>query len=183
MPAVAGVARGYPIGASSPLLAGESKGDSVPVGSGFQRRRRCLGGRNPKEGSALLGRKNPMKRLVSWHTTFSEKSSVLYLLRPLTLERGCFLVIHTISSGSRTGGFCAPPGTESGICSKQNPSVRVQGMGNFSERSGEIFFIPGDANGTVKSVGAICEQGIVPKKWSGFLKIANLYETTKQIHC
>ena len=30
---------------------------------------------------------------------------MLYLLRPLTLERGCFLAEHTISGGSRTGGF------------------------------------------------------------------------------
>jgi len=38
------------------------------------------------------------------------KSSVLYLLRPLTLERGCLLPEHTISGGSRTGGFCVPLG-------------------------------------------------------------------------
>ncbi len=86
------------------------------LGSGFQRRWRCLGGRNPKEGSALLGRKNPMKPEVSWHTTFPEKSSVLYLLWPLTLERGCFLVIHTISSGSRTGGFWCATALKFGIC-------------------------------------------------------------------
>lgn len=42
------------------------------------------------EGSALRGRKNPMKPAVSWHTTLSAKSSVLlYLLRPMTRERGC----------------------------------------------------------------------------------------------
>ncbi len=90
--------------------------DGVPVGSGFQRRRRCLGGRNPKEGSTLPGRKNPMKPEVSWHTTFPEKSSVLYLLRPLTLERGCFLVIYTISSVSRTGGFWRATALKFRIC-------------------------------------------------------------------
>lgn len=88
----------------SALLAGESNGDSVPLGGGFQRRRRCL------------GRKNPMKPEVSWHTTFSEKSSVLYLLRPLTLERGCFLVIHALSSGSRTGGFWRATALKFRIC-------------------------------------------------------------------
>ena len=41
------------------------------------------------EGSALRGRKNPMKPAVSWHTTLSAKSSVLYLLQPMTRERGC----------------------------------------------------------------------------------------------
>ena len=98
------LALGHPIGASGALLAGESNGDSVPVGSGFQRRQRCL------------GRKNPMKPEVSWHTTFPEKSSVLYLLRPLTLERGCFLVIHALSSGSRTGGFWRATALKFRIC-------------------------------------------------------------------
>ncbi len=105
-----------------------NRGEQRPVGWGIQwgqrsrwhevcqRRRRCLGGRNPKEGSALLGRKNPMKPAVSWHTTFPQKSSVLYLLRPLALERGCFLVIHTISSGSRTGGFWRATALKFRIC-------------------------------------------------------------------
>ena len=34
------------------------------------------------------------------------KSSVLYLLRPLTLERGCCLTEHTVSGVSRIDGFC-----------------------------------------------------------------------------
>ena len=75
------------------------------LGSGFQRRQRCLGGRNPKEGRAFRGRKNPKKPAVSWHTTLLAKSSVLYLWRPLTLERGCFLAEHNLSGVSRTGGF------------------------------------------------------------------------------
>ena len=115
-PATAGVARGHPRGVSSALLAGESNGDGVPVGSGFQRRRRCLGGRNPKEGSALLGRKNPMKPEVSWHTTFPEKSSVLYLLWPLTLERGCSGWEQTLSAGCRTGGFWRATALKFRIC-------------------------------------------------------------------
>ena len=61
------------------------------------------------EGSALRGRKNPMKPAVSWHTILLARSSVLYLWRPLTLERGCSLIEHTLSGGSRTGGFCVLP--------------------------------------------------------------------------
>ena len=61
------------------------------------------------EGSTLRGRKNPMKPAVSWHTILLARSSVLYLWRPLTLERGCFLIEHTLSGGSRTGGFCVLP--------------------------------------------------------------------------
>ena len=40
-----------------------------------------------------------------WHTILLAKSSVLYLWRPLTLERGCFLAEHNLSSISRTGEF------------------------------------------------------------------------------
>ena len=61
------------------------------------------------EGSALRGRKNPMQPAVSWHTIVLARSSVLYLGRPLTLERGCFHIEHTLSGGSRTGGFCVLP--------------------------------------------------------------------------
>jgi len=35
-----------------------------------------------------IGRENPKKPEVSWHTTSLAKSRVLYLLRTLTLERG-----------------------------------------------------------------------------------------------
>ena len=41
-----------------------------------------------------------------WHTILLAKSSVLYLLRPLTLERGCPHARQTLFSVSRTGGFC-----------------------------------------------------------------------------
>ena len=95
------------------------------LGSGFQRRRRCLGGRHPMEGSALRGRKNPMKPAVSWHTTLLAKSSVLYLLRPLTLERGCWLLEHTIFSGCRTGGFWRAMRLKIRIC----PSGKIRLFG------------------------------------------------------
>ena len=96
-------------GGERPVGRGIQRGQRT-LGSGFQRRQNCLGGRNPMEGRALRGRKNPMKPAVSWHTTLFAKSSVLYLWRPLTLEGGCFLAEHNLSSGSRTGGFCVPPG-------------------------------------------------------------------------
>ena len=95
------------------------------LGSGFQRRRSCLGGRHPMEGSALRGRKNPMKPAVSWHTILLTRSSVLYLWRPWVAERGCSGQEQALSVSHRTGGFCVPPGAESGICFQQNPPVRV----------------------------------------------------------
>ena len=67
------------------------------LGSGFQRRRRCL------------GRKNPMKPAVSWHTTLLAKSSVLYLWRPWAAERGCSGKEQALSVSHRTGGFCVLP--------------------------------------------------------------------------
>ena len=79
------------------------------LGSGFQRRRRCLGGWNPMEGSALRGRKNPMKPAVSWHTTLPAKSSVLYLWRPWVAERDCSGWEQSLSVSYRTGGFCVLP--------------------------------------------------------------------------
>ena len=62
------------------------------------------------EGSALRGRKNPMKPAVSWHTTLSAKSSVLYLWRPWVAERGCSGEEQALSVSHRTGGFCVLPG-------------------------------------------------------------------------
>ena len=79
------------------------------LGSGFQRRQSCLGGRHPMEGSTLRGRKNPMKPAVSWHTTLSAKSSVLYLWRPWVTERGCSGQEQALSVSHRTGGFCVLP--------------------------------------------------------------------------
>ena len=61
------------------------------------------------EGSALRGRKNPMKPAVSWHTTLFAKSSVLYLWRPWVTERGCSGQEQALSVSHRTGGFCVLP--------------------------------------------------------------------------
>ena len=41
-----------------------------------------------------------------WHTILLAKSSVLYLLRPLTLERGCHRTGQTVSCGSRRTDIC-----------------------------------------------------------------------------
>jgi hypothetical protein len=69
----------FPIGASSiPVGKGISKGNSVSL---------CLG---CSEGIVFpIDWKNPKKPEVSWHTTFTRKSSVLYLCFRLALERGC----------------------------------------------------------------------------------------------
>ena len=58
---------GFPIGASS-----------IPVGIGY-----------PKGNSVALGRGIQRGQSSTWHTILLAKYSVLYLLRPLTLERGC----------------------------------------------------------------------------------------------
>ena len=47
-----------------------------------------------------------------WHTILLAKSSVLYLLRPLMLERGCPHARQTLFGGSRTGGFCGLKATK-----------------------------------------------------------------------
>ena len=53
--------------------------------STFNRKYRVSRGENPLgSGSSNRGEKHPC-----WHTILLAKSSVLYLLRPLTLERGC----------------------------------------------------------------------------------------------
>ena len=69
---------GFPIGTSSiPVGKRISKGNSVSL---------CLG---CSEGSVFpIDWKNPKKPAVSWHTTFTRKSSVLYLCFRLTRERG-----------------------------------------------------------------------------------------------
>ena len=61
------------------------------------------------EGSALRGRKNPMKPAVSWHTTLFAKSSVLCLWRPWVAERGCSGQEQTLSVIHRIGGFYVLP--------------------------------------------------------------------------
>lgn len=92
------LALGHPIGARSALLAGDSKGDSVPLAGGIQWR-----------AAPLSGRKNPMKPAVSWHTILFARSSVLYLWRPWVAERGCSGQEQTLSVSHRTGGFCVLP--------------------------------------------------------------------------
>ena len=106
----------------STLLAGESKGDGVPVGSGFQRRQSCL------------GRKNPMKPEVSWHTTFPEKSSVLYLLQPRSAERGCSVWEQTLSADCRTGGFWRATALKFWICHPANSAC--SGVGGAAKWRG-----------------------------------------------
>ena len=87
---------GFPIGARAPCWQRIPKGTRC-LGSGFQRRQRCL------------GRKNPMKPAVSWHTTLSAKSCVLYLWRPWVAERGRSGREQALSVSHRTGGFCVLP--------------------------------------------------------------------------
>ena len=49
-----------------------------------------------------VGRKNPKKPEVSWHTTLLAKSRVLYLLRTLTLERdGCASCQRFLAAGEQ----------------------------------------------------------------------------------
>ena len=71
------LARGHPIGAGSALLAGDSKGDSVPLAVVAKGGGAALAGGIQRRVAPLSGRKNPMKPAVSWHTTLLAKSSVL----------------------------------------------------------------------------------------------------------
>ena len=87
------------------------------------------------EGSALRGRKNPMKPAVSWHTTFLEKSSVLYLWRPWVDERGCSGQEQTLSVSHRTGGFCVLPDEKPRSLLKAESAC--SGVGGASEWRGE----------------------------------------------
>ena len=79
-------------------LAVVSKGGGAALAGGIQWR-----------AAPLSGRKNPMKPAVSWHTTLSAKSSVLYLWRPWVAERGCSGREQALSASHRTGGFCVLP--------------------------------------------------------------------------
>ena len=49
---------------------------------------------------------NRGEKYPCWHTILLAKSSVLYLLRPLTLERGCHRTGQTVSCGSRRTDIC-----------------------------------------------------------------------------
>ena len=103
------LARGHPIGAGSALLAGESKGDSVPVAVVSKGGRAALAGGIQWRAGPLSGRKNPMKPAVSWHTILLAKASVLYLWRAWVAERGCSGQEQALSVSHRTGGFCVLP--------------------------------------------------------------------------
>ena len=118
------LALGYPIGARAPCWLGNPKGTAFPW-QWFPKAAALPWREESNGGQALRGRKNPMKPAVSWHTTLHAKSSVLYLWRPWVAERGCSGPEQALSVSHRTGGFCVPPGAESGICFQQNPPVRV----------------------------------------------------------
>ena len=55
----------------------------------------------------------------------SAKSSVLYLLRPLTLERGWPTPDRHFTAAAEQADFVAERDTKPGICHEQNPPVRV----------------------------------------------------------
>ena len=77
---------------------------------GYHFRGKCAGVQRdaiPRLWVSNRGEKHPC-----WHTILLAKSSVLYLLRPLTLERGCHHAGQTVSRGSRTGGFCGLQDTQ-----------------------------------------------------------------------
>ena len=110
-------------------------------GLGFQRDGRFLRFWVSNRGeSALLA-----------HDLCQHKSSVLYLLRPLTLERGCFHAEHTISSGCRTGGFWRAMRLKIRIC----PSDKIRLFGcrwccaveRILKKSSERSGITGGAEG------------------------------------
>ena len=79
-----------------------------------------------------------------WHTILLAKSSVLYLLRPLTLERGCHHTGQTLFGGSRTGGFCGLKGT-------QNEG--------FSMSKIRLFVLVGIGNLEAKRRDLLCQRG------------------------
>ena len=116
---------GFPIGARSTLLAGESKGASVPLAVVPKGGGAALAAGIQRRAAPLSGRKNPMKPAVSWHTTLPAKSSVLYLWRPWVAERGCSGQEQALSVSHRTGGFCVLPDEKPRSLREQNPPVRV----------------------------------------------------------
>ena len=84
------------------------------------------------EGSALRGRKNPMKPAVSWHTILLARSSVLYLWRPWVAERGCSGPELALSASHRTGGFCVLPDEKPRSMPKAESAC--SGVGGAAER-------------------------------------------------
>ena len=116
----------------SALLAGESKGDSVPVAVVSKGGRAALAGGIQWRAAPLRGRKNPMKPAVSWHTTLRAKSSVLYLWRPWVAERDCSGREQALSVSHRTGGFCVLPDEKPRSLLKAESAC--SGVGGAAER-------------------------------------------------
>ena len=80
---------------------------SIPVGGEIQR------------GQGPLGRKNPKKPAVSWHTTLLAKYSVLYLHPRLTGKRSVSMKERSFCLSGKRAGFCewerAKTGPVSGV--------------------------------------------------------------------
>ncbi len=144
------MALGHPIGVRAPCWLGNPKGTAFPW-RWFPKAAALPWREASNGGQALRGRKNPMKPEVSWHTTLFAKSSVLYLLRPLTLERGCWLSEHTISGGCRTGGFWRATRFKFRIC--HSDKIRLFGcrwccaVKRILKKSSERSCVTGGAEG------------------------------------
>ena len=89
--------------------ANKEKCDFCKVGTIYEKMIGVSKGEHPFGSGFPIG-----ARSIPVGTRFSRgKSSVLYLWRPLTLERGCHRTGQTVSRGSRTGGFCGYTGNKS----------------------------------------------------------------------
>ena len=104
-------------GVENPFGSGSSnRGESIPVGGGFQRGQRslCNALSAAFSGCALhaacgrCGRKNPKKPAVSWHTILLARSSVLYLCDAAGGKGGSRLPQADIFSERRAGGPSGP---------------------------------------------------------------------------
>lgn len=92
-----------------------NRGEQRPVGRGIQRGQRSRWQWFPK-AAALPWQEASNETRVSWHTTFPEKSSVLYLLQPRSAERGCSVWEQTLSGDCGTGGFWRATAQKFWIC-------------------------------------------------------------------
>ena len=93
----------YSLGTNLRRKHGVSRGE-YPLGSGFP-----IGASSIPVGTRFC----------------SAKSSVLYLLRPLTLERGCPTPDRHFPAAAEQADFVTGKDTKPGICHEQNPTVRV----------------------------------------------------------
>ena len=87
-------------------MRGVQRGESLTCRFGRCCKMRCILRSPPEIRTPWLWVSNRGEKHPCWHTILLAKSSVLYLLRPLTLERGCPYTRQTLFGGSRTGGFC-----------------------------------------------------------------------------